>query len=328
MRSLSFLFVILSFTPNTKTIATNTSSDDEPSSALTRARSLNAPHPTTTSKGDLEDHSFWHEHETLLQDAISEYGPLHEELYEYNQEFQDAFVNPVLMKAIRHKNLGQLSSIVQETDAPGVFVVPIFTREFTTKIIKELNHYEASGIPIRRPNSMNRHGMILSQIGFENLLKKLSSNIFQPLARLLFSEFVSSLDLMEHYSFIVRYKPGMDRNLTSHTDHSSITFNVCLENTMDEKVLYFNKRVHSNVDQRIARDQPTLVSLSSPGLALIHLGQHEHGVLRVHGERTQMVLWMYGKDGYVRVAPYENHEILPHEWEVSENPWMSKHREL
>ena len=56
------------------------------------------------------------------------------------------------------------------------------------------------------------------------------------------------------------------------------------------------------------------VRLSNPGMALLHLGQHKHGVTNVKGERTQLVIWMYGKDGYVRVKPYNEYEIAPQEW--------------
>eukprot|EP00959_Pyramimonas_sp_CCMP1952_P287985 6022304-Pyramimonas_sp.AAC.1 len=39
-----------------------------------------------------------------------------------------------------------------------------FTEEFCDALLAEIDHLEASGIPLRRPNGMNRYGAILSQL--------------------------------------------------------------------------------------------------------------------------------------------------------------------
>ena len=151
-------------------------------------------------------------------------------------------------------------------------------------------------------------------VGFGHLINGIVGDVLNPLTRHLFGDFASPADLQENYSFTVRYKPGMDKNLTEHTDHSTITVNICLEASSVEKVLYFKNRRHSSNKKISYDDSPKFVSMSTPGMGLIHLGQHEHGVREVHGERTQLVIWMFGEDGYVRVAPYDKDEIAPHGW--------------
>ena len=283
-------------------------------SALARARSLNPPVPMATYGGDIEDQQFWTTNEQLIQDALKEYGKHHSQLYDFNTSFQEKYMEPTLKEAVRNKDLRLLSSLIHETDAPGVYAVQIFNSDFTKDFLEELDHYESSGIPLRRPNSMNRYGVILSMIGFGNLINGIVGDVLNPLTRHLFGDFASPTDLQENYPFTVRYKPEMDRNLTEHTDHSTITVNICLESSSAEKVLYFKNRKHSSNKKISEDDSPKFVSMSTPGMGLIHLGQHEHGVREVHGERTQLVIWMFGEDGYVRVAPYDKDEIPPHGW--------------
>jgi hypothetical protein len=45
---------------------------------------------------------------------------------------------------------------------PGVFTARIFTEDFVTKFRDELDRLRNSGIPMKRPNSMNRYGIILN----------------------------------------------------------------------------------------------------------------------------------------------------------------------
>ena len=47
-----------------------------------------------------------------------------------------------------------------------------------------------AGIPIRRPNGMNRHGLILEEVGFEAMLRKFTDRIARPLAQMLFPDLV------------------------------------------------------------------------------------------------------------------------------------------
>jgi hypothetical protein len=132
--------------------------------ALARARSLNPPVPMATYGGDIEDLQFWTTNEQLIQDALKEYGKHHSKLYDFNTSFQENYMEPILKEAVRNKDLRLLSSLIHETNAPGVYAIQILNSDFAKDFLEELDHYESSGIPLRRPNSMNRYGVILSSV--------------------------------------------------------------------------------------------------------------------------------------------------------------------
>ena len=41
----------------------------------------------------------------------------------------------------------------------GIFSIPVFTKEFCSKLIEELKYFEASPLPKGRPNTMNNYGV-------------------------------------------------------------------------------------------------------------------------------------------------------------------------
>ena len=56
----------------------------------------------------------------------------------------------------------------------------------------------------------------------------------------------------------------------------------------------------------------------SPGMAIIHLGAHRHGSLPIsattskksNGKRYNLVIWLFGTDGDVPIAPYEKEDQM------------------
>ena len=115
--------------------------------AKARARSLNPPIPMATHGGDIEDQQFWTTNEQLIQDALKEYGKNHSQLYDFNTSFQENYMEPTLKEAVRNKDLRLLSSLIHETNAPGVYAIQIFNSDFAKDFLEELDHYESSGIP-------------------------------------------------------------------------------------------------------------------------------------------------------------------------------------
>lgn len=41
---------------------------------------------------------------------------------------------------------------------PGVYSFPLFTEDFCDRLLEEIFHFYESGLPARRPNSMNNYG--------------------------------------------------------------------------------------------------------------------------------------------------------------------------
>ena len=103
---------------------------------------------------------------------------------------------------------------------------PLLTAECCAMIVTEVEHYSGSGLPVSRPNSMNKYGLVLNEIGMEATFDALQACCLRKIGSLLFPVEGGSLD--RHHSFIVQYAAGKDLGLDMHVDNSDVTFNVCL----------------------------------------------------------------------------------------------------
>jgi hypothetical protein len=85
--------------------------------------------------------------------------------------------------------IAALHALLRE-EAPGVWSFPMFTPEFCTKLLEELDHFtvvaDARGLPIRRPNTMNSYGVIINEIGMELAIDELQALVLQPISQVLF----------------------------------------------------------------------------------------------------------------------------------------------
>ena len=62
-------------------------------------------------------------------------------------------------------------AVFQEV-VPGVFATDsLFSDRFRSEFLDELDSINASGIPTRRPNGMNRYGVILDEVGFKKMME-------------------------------------------------------------------------------------------------------------------------------------------------------------
>ena len=113
-----------------------------------------------------------------------------------------------------------------------MYSFPLFDAEFCAMLLAELEHFqvvaEEIGVVVHRPNSMNKYGVILKQLGLAPIIDELIELVLGPLARGWFSGPVSQLD--GHHSFLVQYEAAVsgDTHLDMHTDDADVTFNVCL----------------------------------------------------------------------------------------------------
>ena len=282
---------------------------------VAKARSLKAPEAAAHQGGEMEGVEFWAEYDGLLKEARKEWGRKHEILYELSEEFMHRFLDPSILDAIKGRSIGKLKALVQQSEKNGVYKFQLFTSQFVDLFLEELAYQESSKIPMRRPNGMNRHGCLLSQLGFDIMLKALSDLVLRPLTQIMFPNHIAAGDISSEYGFVVHYHPNADVNLTEHADASTATINVCLRADLGNAPLYFkNLRGLGYLDNHDVA--PTNVTLDTPGMAVIHLGQHLHGVYNVKSARSNMVVWLMGNNDYVRVAPYGEFEAVANsvEW--------------
>eukprot|EP00754_Rhynchopus_humris_P035488 Rhum_TRINITY_DN17011_c0_g1::Rhum_TRINITY_DN17011_c0_g1_i1::g.165046::m.165046 len=270
-------------------------------SHLRKARELRAPAAVATKGGENEDAAFWDKHKALLSAAWAEYGKRHPDLYTKNGI--EGYIHPRVKEAWAaaraaeggkgHEELVILRNVVSETPADDVYAVELFTDAFHRDLQEELGHLAQAGIPIRRPNGMNRHGVILEDVGMADSISSVVGRYLAPLAQLLYPEHITAADVTDHHAFSIRYKIGDDVSLAEHSDASAFTFNLCLGGDFTGSEVAFPQAA-----------APAVLT-QKPGVALLHRGMKRHYATKLEsGQRTNLVVWMFGDGGYVRVAPY------------------------
>lgn len=199
--------------------------------------------------------------------------------------------------------------------AEGVYTLPIFSRAFCTLLCEELAHFQASGLPCGQPNSMNRFGALLDELGFTPaFIDPLMLDWIRPLAAALPALAAvggASLDL--HRAFVVRYRMGEDEKLSAHFDNAEVTLNANLGIDFDAGELLFYGHKDSAGSAPIAAHE---WSEQPVGHGVLHLGQHVHAALPItSGERVNLVVWMRSS-ARRRIAGCpmcgETRRLLPH----------------
>ena len=286
----------------------------------------------------------------------------------------DEFINPTLSIALDNcvndpsdeteaavKALWTNSMNDNQPLPKGVYATQVLDSSGIQLIRKLLDSATSSGIPTRRPNGMNRHGVIIDSevygaVSVTPLVKlvenELINRVVRPVGRMLFPDRIGCNDDIEYFAFTIRYDGSdddadaggndnessqqHDTELREHRDASVVTLNINL-NLPNESEYYsgsevFFREYPSEETKVVSKDndeQDTLVPGDdvsdnggtvrfSPGMAIIHLGAHRHGALPItasaggdgSGRRYNLVIWLFGKDGDVRIAPYENEELM------------------
>ena len=170
-------------------------------------------------------------------------------------------------------------------ESAGVYSFELFTEAFCRTFLHEVDNYDASGLPVRRPNSMNMYGLIVNEIGMRDAITELQQEILWPVARLLWP--LQSTQFDAHHSFIVRYKSDEDPGLDMHTDDSDVTFNACLNSNFTGAGLTFCGDAGTSRHRKLA-----FRYRHEMGRVVIHLGTKRHGADDIEsGERRNLIIW-------------------------------------
>lgn len=201
-----------------------------------------------------------------------------------------------LRGGLEGRSEAELRALVTKESNTQIFSLAVFTPGFMTQFVEELEHFERSGLPVSRPNSMNNYGMILHDLGFSPLMDVLVTRYLAPLARVLYPQDAAAQLLDSHHSFTVEYRLGQDVDLGFHYDDSDVTLNVCLGKEFTGGELYFKGLYHHPETHR-----ESLTLAHTPGRGYIHLGQHRHGAHQIMGgERINLIIW--GRNNAHRMA--------------------------
>ena len=171
----------------------------------------------------------------------------------------------------------------------GIYSFELFTPALCALMLDEIDGFEATDLPRRRPNTMNRAGLIVNEIGMHSLLSSVLEMVVAPLSHALYASeaFASSLD--HHHSFVVQYSTadGGDSGLDMHHDAAEVTLNVCLGREFAGAGLRFCGEFGSSEHRRTKA-----VHAHVPGRAVIHLGRQRHGADDISsGERLNLIMW-------------------------------------
>jgi len=184
---------------------------------------------------------------------------------------------------------------------PGVIKFRCLSHDLCNKLVEEVKHLERNGVHLERPNSMNKNGAILTDLGFSEALQNMTDYILDPLTSL----FLPHNDTASHrhvHGFAVKYKLGEDVKLSEHVDDSDTTLNVSLGLEFTGGSLFFKGWERST----LFKPQKTLDNCMKAsevshhkGYAVMHVGAHSPGTSgHVHGanelksgERWNLILW-------------------------------------
>lgn len=246
---------------------------------------------------NLEKHSL--ERKKFLQHA---YKPIETDVLSLKEKFLDpSFINLVdTAKSLNFEKTVQLLDVISEEKQ--LYGFHVFTQAFCDKLIKELDHYQESPLPKGRPNSMNKYGVLLDELGFrDNFSQILRTKYLDPLAKVLFPEWRGN-ELDSHKIFTVSYKINEDLELGYHYDNSEVTLNVCLGKSFEGGDLYFG-------DMRTipVGESNCILVHHKVGYGIFHRGQQLHGALPImKGERQNLIIWLRASSVRNKLCPMCN----------------------
>ncbi|CAN8269121.1 unnamed protein product [Cochlearia groenlandica] len=230
-------------------------------------------------------------HRDYRQKIISNYQPLHKELYTLVPTL--CFV-PDFLKAINENTEESFRSIISEP-SPGVFVFDMLQPGFCEMMLSEIKNIDKwvseTKFRIMRPNTMNKYGAVLDDFGLDTMLDKLMEGYIRPISKVFFND-VGGGTLDSHHGFVVEYGKDRDVDLGFHVDDSEVTLNVCLGKEFVGGELFFRgTRCEKHVNTATKSDE-IFDYCHVPGQAVLHRGRLRHGArATTSGHRINMLLW-------------------------------------
>ncbi|RWS14885.1 2-oxoglutarate and iron-dependent oxygenase domain-containing protein 2-like isoform X1 [Dinothrombium tinctorium] len=213
------------------------------------------------------------------------YSPMNAYLYTLDNTFFDTrFLK--IVEAAKKSNLEQMLKYIDVVSKEQrIYSFPVFTRKFCQDFIEEINHFENSAMPKERPNTMNKYGILLNEIGFDDFLTSMR-NIVSQISNIFYADW-GGKDLDSQKAFTVHYKEGQDLELATHFDNSEITLNICVGNVFTGGELFF-------LNNRDCYDVNSIIRfIHDIGRGVLHLGNQLHGAMPIEsGERYNIIFWM------------------------------------
>ena len=307
-------------------------SRDPGDDALARARNLTLPEAYILGgeEAETEHADWWQEHAALLREAWEEWEasirlphllPASRLVAEpLRRAVEQVWQDPMAFE----QQYRQEHWIEQ---APGIYTAQLFSPEAIQDIRAHFDAAASSHIPRRRPNHLNREGLLLIPpdqgkgvngavhlTEFEQFYQELIDTYLRPTARALFPEYAGSdEDDAESYTYTIRYSSDLDVELKEHDDNSLYTFSINLNLLPHETYEGSDLEivVNNQTDDGIAQQHYYHSVTLQPGQAVLILGKTFHRVMPIlSGVRYTLVVWIHGPNRYKRTEPYAAHEQM------------------
>lgn len=245
---------------------------------------------------------FWNSNNELFTAAWAEWEHTHgKKLAELSEQVLDPKLREAVAKAWQDPSQeADVQALWQEVSY-GVYQCQFFAPEGLVALRDYLDNAADAQIPLRPPYgiALNRYGAMLDPRSegylaapqFQSFYRLLMNQYMRPIARMLFPE-VTGFD-SQTFGFTIRYEAGVDTSLRLHTDASAATLNINM-NRPDEAFTGSQVDFYDPTTGKVNR-------LSfKPGMAMLHRGSVAHAAQPItSGERSNMVLWLYGDYGRI-----------------------------
>ena len=290
-------------------------------SALERARAVERPTREAMLQRAPEVGQFWHGNQALFEDAWNEWETANGS--ELDASVYDSRLRTAVEAAWRDpENEGAVKELWEEV-FPGDYKPQFFDPERLSVLRGYMDRVSDAGIPLRPPYgiSLNRSGAMLDprsegHLGapaFQKFYRDLMDTYMRPVSRLLFPD-VTGYDT-QTFGFSIQWQADKDTSLRPHSDASSVTLNINL-NLPGES---FSGSAVSFIDPATRQVEKLYFE---PGTALIHHGSVPHASEPItEGQRSNFVLWLYGRNGQLPHPGAAPVEIAPRaRWSVPSDP--------
>jgi len=225
------------------------------------------------------------------------YVPLHKEIYAFDEQSMLSPEFLTLVNSFRRAGRKVSASLLKEleqdhllhTTRRGIFTFPVLKEAFCDRLEDELKHFLESGLPHTAPNTMNRFGIIMAELGFGTMIQPLVQEYVDVLATALLPNHTKGLD--SYRAFTVLYdadKEDGDKSLAMHYDNSEVTLNINIGGTWQGGSVDF----YGLATELDAGEQPVANVLLKRGHAVFHAGWELHQAQPVcSGRRHNLILW-------------------------------------
>ncbi len=269
--------------------------------SLDHARSVPRPTRDEMLRRAPSVQQFWSQNRDLFQEAWKEW----ESGNEQNSILDSSLFAPELRAAVEQawRDPSQEIAVkdLWKEVFPGVYEAQFFDPQRLSILREYLEKIADADIPLRPPYgiSLNRGGAMLDSRSegyiaaprFQSFYRDLMNTYMRPISRLLFPDIVG-YDT-QTFGFSIQWQADADTSLRAHTDASSVTLNLNLnlpgEDFSGSGVKFFDRETRQVAELTFA-----------PGKALIHHGSVPHESMPItKGDRSNLVLWLYGDHGQV-----------------------------